>query len=614
LPRHRGRGCTTPAASFLLLVARWAADPADPVALLSVLKHPRARVGLDPADLRQRVSDMEIRALSGPRLDADLASLAQRLSQGGAGQGAEALARELADLHHRLSPPLLQRRMTGPDGCEGLSRMAMALAAGPGDPEGANLYAGRSGDLAARFLEQLAGLIEAMGGLDSARFADLAEATAMGVQAPPDKPEHPRIAIWGPLEARLQRRDRMILASLNEGAWPRLPPAESFLNRRLRREAGLPDPDERVGLSAHDFAQLASAPDLILLRARRVDDKPAVASRWLWRLRTLAAGGLGDSAAAEAVLRPSPGQDPLAWADALRTPPRTEGLKPPAPKPPVHLRRLGKLSPSRVGRLIRDPYADFATVVLRLEPRLRPGAPFDAASRGRALHTALERFMAAPGATAEELDHLIRTGLIAAGGSPEAIELERPLWQAAARAYLNWTLGRQERVVRTVTEAKAAITLPVDGDPFVLEARADRIDLLVDGTLAIIDYKSGQPKRAPQVQSGLEPQLALEAAIAARAPFGAIGPAPASELIYYRIAASAALDEERNGQSLAFKDATTPEVAEAALDGLVRLVRGFRDPAHPYLSRPRVEFVWSASDYDRLARREEWAIEEGDGS
>src|SRR4029079_17799873 len=34
---------------------------------------------------------------------------------------------------------------------------------------------------------------------------------------------HPRIFIWGLLEARLQRADLVVLGGLNEGGWPALP-------------------------------------------------------------------------------------------------------------------------------------------------------------------------------------------------------------------------------------------------------------------------------------------------------------------------------------------------------------------------------------------------------
>ena len=35
---------------------------------------------------------------------------------------------------------------------------------------------------------------------------------------------HPRIFIWGLLDARLQHADLMILGGLNEGVWPLCPP------------------------------------------------------------------------------------------------------------------------------------------------------------------------------------------------------------------------------------------------------------------------------------------------------------------------------------------------------------------------------------------------------
>jgi ATP-dependent helicase/nuclease subunit B len=148
-----------------------------------------------------------------------------------------------------------------------------------------------------------------------------------------------------------------------------------------------------------------------------------------------------------------------------------------------------------------------------------------------------------------------------------------------------------------------------------LKAKADRIDLMKDGTLAIIDFKTGQPKKAAQVESGLEPQLALEAAIAARAAFArdghAIGPAPASELIYFRMSMSAETAKDDNGKPLAFKDGTTAQIAEDALQGLKALIEQYARPTQAYYSKPRVEFIWTVSDYDRLARRAEWSADEG---
>ena len=128
--------------------------------------------------------------------------------------------------------------------------------------------------------------------------------------------DHPRLAIWGPLEARLQSADRLILAGLNEGVWPQQPPADAFLPRSFRKDIGLNDPDERIGLSAHDFAQMAAAPNVILLSSKRREDAPAVSSRWLWRLNTLARGALGEKGAADA-LAPREEDDPRLWLATL---------------------------------------------------------------------------------------------------------------------------------------------------------------------------------------------------------------------------------------------------------------------------------------------------------
>ncbi|MEL7344776.1 MAG: double-strand break repair protein AddB, partial [Pseudomonadota bacterium] len=50
---------------------------------------------------------------------------------------------------------------------------------------------------------------------------------------------HPKIRIWGTLEARVQTADVVILAGLNEDIWPGAATADPWLNRKLRRDAGL---------------------------------------------------------------------------------------------------------------------------------------------------------------------------------------------------------------------------------------------------------------------------------------------------------------------------------------------------------------------------------------
>jgi ATP-dependent helicase/nuclease subunit B len=592
VPLHR-----TQVGGFLLLVARWAADPADPVRLLTVLKHGLTRVGRSPQELQRLVSWIERQKLRGPRLDATLGDLAGRLT----GPEAELIG-DLEVMQRPANAVMSGNTVDGAAAIRAIAEVAQSIAGGD------HIWSKREGQMAGQFVDQLSDLSNAMGPIATYAFTDFAESLMSRMIAAPDAPEHPRIVIWGPLEARLQRRDRVILASLNEGSWPRPASADAFLNRRMRQKLGLPDPDERVGLSAHDFAQFANAPEVILLRARRVEDKPAVASRWLWRLRTLAAGGLGRDGA-EAALRPKPGADPLVWARALRHADQTTPAKPPQPKPPADKRNLLKFSPTRATNLIRDPYADYGAEVLRLKRLRRVGEEIDPRERGSAVHKAIE--LHEDEANEKALGDLIEQRLLAAGASPEITRLEKPLWERAVRVYLAWAAARQGRVADKDLEKEAIVMLKTAAGDVRLKAKADRVELLRDGTLAIIDFKTGAPKSARQVKSGLEPQLPLEAAIAARTPFGKVGPAKASELIYFQLSTSAAVLKDKNGEAL---DLKTPvaDVAEEALAGLVKMIEAYANPAQPYLSRPRVFSVRVQSDFDRLARRAEWTIEEGE--
>jgi ATP-dependent helicase/nuclease subunit B len=70
--------------------------------------------------------------------------------------------------------------------------------------------------------------------------------------------QHPRLSILGPLEVRLQHADLMILGGLNEGVWPPATDPGPWLNRPMRRELDVSQPERRVGLSAHDFTQAAA--------------------------------------------------------------------------------------------------------------------------------------------------------------------------------------------------------------------------------------------------------------------------------------------------------------------------------------------------------------------
>src|SRR3546814_13509699 len=117
----------------------------------------------------------------------------------------------------------------------------------------------------------------------------------------------------------------------------------------MRKSLGLEPPERRIGLSAHDFVQGASASEVMLTRALKVDGAPTVASRWLLRLQGLLKG-MDKSAALDA-------SHWHQWATALDEPTEVAAIAKPKPRPfmkarPTRVRGPGR--PSCGERVRRD--------------------------------------------------------------------------------------------------------------------------------------------------------------------------------------------------------------------------------------------------------------------
>jgi ATP-dependent helicase/nuclease subunit B len=191
-----------------------------------------------------------------------------------------------------------------------LAQCLEALASGPDGQSGA-LWAGQAGEAVGAVIASLIEDAAALPPVTPAGFRDLLDGLLTRSETRPGGASHPRLKVLGVLEARLVRSDLTILAGLEEGTWPTPAPIDPFLSRPMRTALGLPAPERRIGLSAHDFAQGACAPEVVLLASERCGGAPAVPSRWLWRLRTLIAGARLDAPARPQV---------LAWARALDAP------------------------------------------------------------------------------------------------------------------------------------------------------------------------------------------------------------------------------------------------------------------------------------------------------
>jgi ATP-dependent helicase/nuclease subunit B len=581
-----------PAGVLLGLLARAALDPCDPVRLLAILKHPLARLGLAD-DRAGSLAALEQHGLRGPRPN-DWQALEARLKDDGAAD----LLRRLRQALELLMDP--DEVMPASARARALTEAAQAIAAGE-DGQTGNLWAGPGGEAAAQLLSALLTESEGLPQTDGFGFAQLVESLMAGATVRTGGATHPRLRILGAIEARLVRADRLILAGLEEGVWPQQAPIDPFLSRPMRKALGLPPPERRIGLSAHDFAQAACAPEVYLLHSERREGAPAVESRWLWRLKTLARG-----AGVELPGRP----EVLTWAKALDEP----GPYAPVPRaafaPPLSARPL-KLPVTQAEALTRDPYAVYARYVLGLYLLPRPDEPMEQRARGTAIHAAFEVYAGEWPAPPARFAELYMTELARAGAPASALAREAAL--AAETAV--WVDGMEARrradgeAVFVEQSGQAQFATP--RGPFTVTAKADRIEVAADGRAHVLDFKTGMAPSKKQVRTGFSPQLTLTAAIIARGGFKAVGQRPPGDLVYVRVTGRDPAGEEIAPLA---GEADADALPETAWAGLEKLVHRYEDEAHPYRSRTAPQFVKIyASDYDHFARVGEWAAaEEGE--
>ena len=608
-----------PVAVLASLVARAAADPSDPVSLLAVVKHPLVRLGLDEAVLDRRRRALERYGLRGPR-PGGWADLERRLELVGeprddeTEEGVAPRRAAVAEAHALL--PLLRaplqaltdvfadRPAPAAVAARVLAEGLEGLAAGPGGGLG-ELWAGLGGEAAAGLLAAVMTESEGLPAVTARGFAELLDSLMARETVRSGGASHPRLKILGVLEARLVRADHLILAGLEEGVWPPVAPVDPFLSRPMRKQLGLPPPERRVGLSAHDFAQAASAPKVSLIYSERRGGAPAVASRWIWRLETLARG-------ADVALPRRP--DLIAWARGLDAPDRFEPAKRPRPTPPLAVRPR-RMPVTGVERWIRDPYAVYAREILKLRRMDRPDEPVEALARGTAIHAAFERFSREhPQALPDDAEDVFAAMLGEAlrhAGVPEG-RMTRELALAANAA--PWVVAFEQRRrpgARLMIEQSGLIELDAEGGPFTLTAKADRIEAR-GLTADILDYKTGAAPSAKQVWAGLSPQLTLTAAIVAAGGFAELGPAAPGTLMYVRVSGGRipGREEKRAG------DVESKILAAAALAGLRKRIDWFDQEETGYLSWAMPQFIGRyAGDYDHLARLWEWhVIGEADGA
>jgi ATP-dependent helicase/nuclease subunit B len=585
----------TPNGTLITALAQGYAGRFAPVSVLAIAKHPLVYAGdgrLDWLEMARRL-DLNLR---GPSTGRGLEAISRVLAS------AKTPDPELASWWSGFSAALtVVENMDG----KPFADMLVAIQDLAGLLTNGGIWKGATGRQFAELWEEFAGCdLSTIGRPDRASVpAILSEMFGRAAVRPPYG-GHPRVAIYGLLEARMQQADLVICGGLNEGTWPQMAQPDPWLAPAIRRHLGLATLDRNIGLSAHDLSTALGASTVLLTRARRDRSGPTVASRFLLRIKALLGKALAtDDALLMLVRQIDEPLDKVPFAER------------PKPMPTAEQRRVN-LSITDFDGLKSDPYSFYAKRILGLKVLDPVDAEPSYAWRGTLVHDVLQDWFAEdkcdPDCLLERAENLL---------SNEALDpTMRALWQPRMAAGLRWIAHETARLQEE--EGRELLVAEVSGHTDLLgikiKGRADRIDRLDDGSLAIIDYKTGSAPKPPQATAGFAMQLGLVGLMAERGAIEGVS-GQAGRFEYWSLAK--AKGEFGHISQPTSKKATDNHIEAAdfvgfikrqAEDALTKWILG----SEPFSAKLKPEYA-NYEDYNQLMRLQEWdgrqAVTEGDG-
>ncbi len=588
----------SPPACFLRLCIEMVASRAAPAALLALLRHPLAAAGLPPAKLRKLSRELELASLRGIRHQSGLEILKKSAATEELSDLLSGLAEKSAAMSELFAPhqnasfkELLTAHIT----------FAEWLAGSDTQDGASRLWAGEAGNALAETIAQWSEQAKILPPFDPFIYPALFDALLATETYRSQINLHPRLHILSPIEARLLQFDLVILASLNEGTWPKDAETDPWMSRPQRAEFGLPAHSRAIGQNAHDVAmQLLSAPEILLTRARKVEGTPTVPSRWLVRISTL----LG-AKTPEIFADMNSAEYFAAARGILEKPADISAICAPAPVPPLAARPR-KLRVTAIDTWLRDPYALYAQYILQLKRLDALDREPNSADFGSIIHKALEDFtLKFP----RELPEDIVGELLNSGRVAFAEFMDRPaaecLWWPRFVSMAQWLAPlekiRREKSAQVYSEVKGKWEFMVDGKPFALSTRIDRLEQIATSEhneYIMADYKTGVIPTKNERERGLANQLPLEALIVQNGTLAQdVAAGQIRQAEYWKLAGN----EEKC------------EILEVEIDinetltRLENLIREFDNPEKPYAA-PSDSSLLRYNDYEHLERRKEWEV------
>ena len=578
----------TPAGRLLLLLAEVAADQAAPVPLMALLTHPLAGFGEGRAAWLDNARALDL-ALRGPRPSPGLAPLAEIVrEQARRGRG-ESIAEWWDGVEAVLAPLLIEES-------EIALGHALSLLAEAGEKLcGTRLWAEADGRSLSAWIEELRGAADEAGTRLAVKDLPGVLRDAMDrVSVRPPWGGHPRVSIYGLLEARMSRADLVICGGLVEGTWPAAPSPEPSLPPPVLRALGVPSGEFRIGLAAHDLAGALGAPEVVLSWAQRGEGGPVIPSRFVLRVQAM----LGELVDAHREV------EAVELARAIDHAAPVPAYPRPLPMPSAEQRDVA-LAVTAIDRLRGDPYQFYAGAILRLRRLDGLDAEPTAAWQGTVVHAVMDAWHK-NGEGIGELVALAQQEL----AKMQAHVVTRGLWWPRLSRALEWI---DQQIAKDRGEGREVLASEIKGE-FTLagvkvHGRADRIDRRADGRLVVVDYKTGKPPSGGQVRDGFALQLGTLGLIAAAGGFKDVSGMP-NGFEYWSFGKD---DKSATGFGYVHepvaegrktgipRDEFLTETQRYLLDAIDKWIKG----DEPFTARLNPD-LGGYNDYDQLMRLDEW--------
>ncbi len=598
----------TPIGIYLKATAQLACSGIRPKDLMALLKHPFTKMGLPIQDFRSHVRKLDLLLRSAGNIKG-LDAIKQAILQNS--HISSNLLNILNEFDVKITP-LLQELSKAKASPQILLRKQIEFvqwAASDETSSGSDeLWKQEAGHSAAELLSALLEELSIIEHIQPSRWTEFLNIFLQGQTVRPMKRAHPRLSIWGMVESRMMQADLVIIGSVNEGHWPQIPDAGPWLNRPMRSNIGLPSVEQEIGLNAADFLNLATTEHVIITRAI-TENAPMEKSRFLRRIEA----SLQKQKHLSLIKENSPFLD---WRAQLINKEQTPNLLPaqkPAPKPPFDVRPQ-QLSITDFGRLINDSYAIYGKKILNLKPLDDLEKDMDHKNFGTLAHEVLELYMhnnQVKGNIPQKTDLSALQNLALEKLNEQNLPKPQHIFWQVRLNRLCQSFFAQELIARKKTqkswlEIEGAMQFQRPLSTFTLKGKADRIDLLSDGSLRIIDYKTGRLPAKSKVIQFEEPQLLLEAILARHHGFGELS-GEASLLEYWHISGNLGAKSE----NIELQDKYADLIDDAYIK-ICKTIDDYNDTAKAYEPYSGGKILPYGSDYDHLSRFNEWQTHFGD--